>query len=355
MAHSHANAFDFLRVAAALAVLFSHSFPIMGLPEPATLSGQTLGNMAVAVFFSISGYLVCQSWQSDPHAGRFAARRALRIFPGLQVMVLLTVLVLGPAVTEVPLADYFGAGTAWGGIVYGALGLGSFPLPGVFQHNPLRGGVNGSLWTIKYELLMYCMLALAGSLSRRLLRACALALLLGAACWLGLALTRELPVQVPGLWRLGIEVYGDRIASLSVYFFAGVGLYMLRQKIVLSWLAAGAGMLALLLAADSVLGTVVSWLVLPYFTICFAFRAPQLFSRLRGYDYSYGIYIYAFPVQQACAAIGRRNGVGWGAVTLASLAITLALAALSWYWVERPALRFKDRLRQAGIGTYVPQ
>jgi len=153
--YSRQNAFDFLRVAAALAVLLSHSFPIVGLQEPTPVAGLTMGKLAVAVFFAISGYLVCQSWQTDPHVGRFAARRALRIFPGLLVMLLLTVLVLGPALTEVRLSEYFGAGATRKSLLYGALGLGSFPLPGLFEHNPMPGGVNGSLWTIKYELLMY--------------------------------------------------------------------------------------------------------------------------------------------------------------------------------------------------------
>ena len=353
--YSRQNAFDFLRVAAALAVLLSHSFPIVGLQEPTPVAGLTMGKLAVAVFFAISGYLVCQSWQTDPHVGRFAARRALRIFPGLLVMLLLTVLVLGPALTEVRLSEYFGAGATRKSLLYGALGLGSFPLPGLFEHNPMPGGVNGSLWTIKYELLMYCLLALLGRLTGRVTPGWILAALSGAACWIVLWLAGVPSLSVPGMWRLGLEVYVDRIAYLSVYFFAGVGLYMMRQKVPLSWSAVAVGVVSLLLVDNANFAMLVSWLVVPYSAICFAVRAPALFTRLKGHDYSYGVYIYAFPVQQACANIGMQHGYGWGGVTLTSLAATLALAAVSWYFVEEPALRLKNRLRAVGIGTYIPQ
>ncbi|MGO4377458.1 acyltransferase family protein [Pseudoduganella sp. RAF53_2] len=104
---AHDNAFDVLRMTAAAAVLYSHSFPLLGLPEPEPLPGLTWGRLAVAVFFGISGFLVAQSWESDSHGLRFLARRALRIFPGLLVLALLSALVLGPAVTVLPLAGIF--------------------------------------------------------------------------------------------------------------------------------------------------------------------------------------------------------------------------------------------------------
>lgn len=107
------NAFDFLRIFAASAVLYSHSYALYGLPEPYPLPGQTYGSLAVALFFSISGFLVCQSWMNDPSFSRFFIRRALRIFPGLLVVVILTALVIGPLFTTLTLQEYFASGTAW--------------------------------------------------------------------------------------------------------------------------------------------------------------------------------------------------------------------------------------------------
>lgn len=358
---SRANAFDFLRVAAATMVLISHSFPMVGLHEPMPVAGQTIGDLAVAVFFAVSGYLVCQSWQSDPHPGRFAARRALRIFPGLAVMALVTALVMGPAVSSLPVGEYLAARATWAGMAHGALGLGGFALPGVFEGNPLPGAVNGSLWTIKYELLMYLSLALAGCLFRRIGRVCLGLAVIGAVGWWALALVSPQPVPeptplpLPLAWRIGLVLDVDRIACLSVFFFAGAVLYMERWRIPLAWPLAGLGMAVLPLIDDPVLAMFACWLVVPYAAIVFAQRAPRVFARLRGYDYSYGIYIYAYPVQQLCASLGERGGYGWGAVTLASLLATLLLAVLSWYLVEKPALRLKDRLRTGRIAAYVPQ
>jgi len=94
------NNFNLVRLAAATAVVVSHSFALAtGDPaaEPlwSTL-GITLGGLAVVAFFMTSGYLVGGSLLSNGQPIRFAVARALRIYPGLWVALLLTVFVLGP-------------------------------------------------------------------------------------------------------------------------------------------------------------------------------------------------------------------------------------------------------------------
>jgi peptidoglycan/LPS O-acetylase OafA/YrhL len=97
--HSRSNSFDFLRVSAALLVLYSHSFSLVGLPEPASMAGQSYGSLAVALFFAINGYLVCQSWVHDPSPLRFVVRRALRILPGWGSLKWLAALAISIVVT----------------------------------------------------------------------------------------------------------------------------------------------------------------------------------------------------------------------------------------------------------------
>src|SRR5665213_1599973 len=97
------NNFDLLRLFAALLVFWFHALVFTGRPAPLLFSWVTPGPLGVYVFFLISGYLVSKSWQSDPHAGRFLARGSLRIFPAL---VVLTTLILGPALTTLPLTEY---------------------------------------------------------------------------------------------------------------------------------------------------------------------------------------------------------------------------------------------------------
>ena len=99
------NNFDFIRLVAALLVLVSHQFALQGLPEPGVQGLYSLGGLGVLVFFSISGYLVAQSWLNDPHWLRFAARRLLRIVPGLLVVMVACTFILGPVLTHLSLTE----------------------------------------------------------------------------------------------------------------------------------------------------------------------------------------------------------------------------------------------------------
>lgn len=281
------NAFDFIRVMAALAVLYSHSFVLYGQPEPLLAPGKALGSVAVAVFFSLSGFLICQSWQRDPSLRRFALRRALRIFPGLLVVVLLTVLLLGPLVASIPPAQYFSDPSPWLHLVKSAFAMGSPRIKGVFETNPFPYAVNGSLWTLRYEILMYMVLAGTGRATRGLpLRHVCLALFAGfALLWCMLAFHVQSRVMVPGVWRLGTEFHFDRIAYLGAFFFGGALANVYFERIKLSWFAAAALLLAVALV-DKQLVMPLLWLAVPYCVLVLAFRAPPLLRMVHGYDYS---------------------------------------------------------------------
>src|SRR5690348_16573762 len=170
-----ANNFDALRLVAALSVMFSHSFLIAGgseADEPfVRLSGNqcVLGLVGVFVFFVISGYLVTGSYCRRPVPGRFALHRILRIYPGLIVNLFVCAFVLGPLVTSLPLHDYLGSGKLYDYLgQYFVLTPRSPPLPGVtFVDNGVGNIVNGSLWTLRYEMMMYAMVLLLG-LARQL-------------------------------------------------------------------------------------------------------------------------------------------------------------------------------------------
>src|SRR5262252_2995814 len=107
------NNFDALRLIAAVAVIFSHSFLIAqgtGANEWLNLlTGNQcmLGLTGVFVFFAISGFLVTQSFEQTQGPLRYLAKRCLRIFPAFIVILVLTAFVLGPIVTTLPPADYF--------------------------------------------------------------------------------------------------------------------------------------------------------------------------------------------------------------------------------------------------------
>lgn len=344
------NAFDALRVAAALAVLYSHSFILYGLPEPVPMAGQALGSLAVALFFAVSGFLICQSWERDPHLGRYAARRALRILPGLWVVVLLTALVVGALYTTASLSGYFGSFSPWRYIATGGLAMGSPKLLGVFESNPFAFATNGSLWTLKYEIIMYVLLGILGRyLPRATLKAkCTLAFVFCALLWLFFAMHGYQKVALPFVWRLGVEVYFDRMAYLGAFFFGGACAHLYFKRIYLSRALALILVVPLPFIDNAVLMMVMLWFVVPYVMLVAAFKAPAVCRKMNGFDYSYGIYIYAFPVQQIVSQMGVERQWSWGTVLVVSTLATILLAALSWNYVEKPALRLKRFISSIG-------
>ena len=341
------NAFDFLRFVAAFSVLYSHSFALLGLPEPFLIFSFPAANLGVYAFFVISGFLVCQSWDRDPSLGRFAARRGLRLLPGLFVAVCFTVFVIGPLMTTLPVAQYFGTAGTWAYLLSNAgLSGGQYVLPGVFETNPYPGAVNGSLWTLRYEAILYIAVAIIGVTTRRTyLRWACLTLLTVFA--LGWCVSKALGVDTYtiGLPFTTITFDWMALAVFSTFFFAGSSLYALRGSVQLSILAALLLALPCMFASNIFWATLFMWVFLPYAILVFAFRAPAIFRRFgkRG-DCSYGIYVYAFPVQQVVTYYAVKIGAGWFPVFAVSSIATVILAGLSWHYVERPALGWKARL-----------
>ncbi len=328
------NNLDAVRFVAAGMVLYGHSFVFLGLREPVFLSWTPLGPLGVFIFFTISGYLVSESWDRDPNLWRFAIRRALRIFPGLIVCILLTILVLGPIMTTLSIRDYFAHGATLGYLRNIALYI-VYSLPGVFEHNKFPIAVNGSLWSLPVEFTMYIVLALIGVLRGNRWVLLALALVSAAITFFWASRTEQL-----------IVVYGFDLRQVflcGTYFWAGAVLYKFDCK---RWLTLSNAMMAVLLLLClepwTRALTAAAWILLPVAVLAFGFAASPVLTWLtRSGDYSYGIYIYAFPIQQSVASFWPKLGIAQY-LAVCSLA-TLLLAMLSWHLVERRALLFKPK------------
>lgn len=343
------NAFDFLRLAAALAVLFSHSFALYGLPEPVPIPGEaTIGGLSVYVFFAISGFLICQSWDRDSNLRRFIARRALRILPGLAVAVCFTAVVLGPLMSGLPVVEYFSRSEVWTYIANNVSVIcGKQTLPGVFTSNPAPKVVNGSLWTIRYEVMMYALLAGVGLSARRLRSGCLALLIALAAFWCTCKAANWTPQS--SYWRWELNINWRLAATWGVVFFAGSCLYLYRSRVPRS-VPLALSLCALCAVPVPVWPTALVWITVPYCVFVAAYGLPEWFRRIgKTNDLSYGIYIYAFPVQQTAVAVLMPRGYGWAAVLCASLVATVALAWLSWRLVESTALQWKSRLGRSGF------
>jgi peptidoglycan/LPS O-acetylase OafA/YrhL len=331
-----ANNVGTLRLLGALAVLFGHSFVLgSGAHDRDPISDVTrdiapyhlgLPGLGVSMFFVISGYLVTQSYKRRGNLVAYAEARLLRIYPALIVAVAATI-VLGLVITTDPAGSYI---TSRWTISYGIHDASLFhlrwTLPGVFESNPLSS-VNGSLWTLPAELRMYVLVALAGVLGA-----------VGRRTAFNLLL---LAIIVVGLATGGSPFVGNADQEqVAVFFLAGAALFANRESIPFS----GRG------AAIAVAVTVVASFTAAYplvFAFAFAYvilwiglgnpvRLPNLAARG---DFSYGAYLYAFPVTQLWIQI-LDPGSPWVVAALTFLTV-MPLAMLSWHLVERSALRRK--------------
>jgi peptidoglycan/LPS O-acetylase OafA/YrhL len=338
----HRNNLTALRWFAACLVLYGHAHAFLGLPEVLFMQIVPMGLLGVYIFFAISGYLVAQSWSRDPHVLRFMAKRALRIFPGLVVCTLLSVLVLGPLLTSLDANAYWQNEHTLGYLSNIALYI-SYHLPGVFANNAWPHAVNGSLWSLPVEFFMYLLLALIGlvgawvQVAHNIQRATA---------WLvgGMSL---LFIALAALWALPTQeamvVYRTdlrHIPMCGVYFMVGASLYCFQWEkhftlsnvllALVAWLS---------LSHRTQWFAMSSWLVLPFVVMAFGLARHPWLGRMHTRDYSYGIYIYAFPVQQTVASFWPQMPLP--AYLLSTFVITVALAATSWHFVEKPALKLK--------------
>ncbi len=343
-----ANSFGPLRLMMAAAVLISHSFFFVTgttAAEPLySLTGHSLGEHAVQVFFFMSGILVTQSYARSGSLIDFAVARGLRIFPGLIVCVLLTALVLGPLVSAFPPARYWADPVLPSYLTRTLLLItGSAPLPGVFTGLPASGLVNMSLWTLKYEVLCYAILALI----------CATGLLTGkykapatAALALGVALV-FIGTPKP------IETYSafDNLRYFALYFGMGVLAYQLRERLVIRASILAALFAVFALAIGSRFGELTGALFIGYLAIYassfhrgrVAHSDPAALTAAakagrdaQPADVSFGLYIYASPVQQTLLeAFPYLDAVSLAAATLA---LTSGLALASWIAIEKPAM-----------------
>ncbi|WP_327005697.1 acyltransferase [Dactylosporangium sp. NBC_01737] len=347
-----ANALGFLRLCLALAVLVGHSWPLgagRATPGLGFSHGQAdVGALAVDGFFVLSGFLVTAS-AARLGSVRFAWHRCLRIFPGLWVCLLATALLAGLFATFRD-AGLFAARNALGQPHQWGIGT-------LFSDTPygrLTGGgsvVNGSLWSLSFELFWYAVLTAltACGVIRRSPR---LILLLTAGAYAVLLsdFLHQLPAtpytipQPRGTFG-PIPFFGSLNTQTLVYlgflFLLGASAQLYQHRVPAHPLLAAAAAAVLLATLRFGAFHVLGYPALAYLLLWAACTLPPWTHRIgRDRDYSYGIYIYAFPTQQVMAALGVHH---WGlpAYIAASAAATTLLAAASWHLVERPALRLK--------------
>ena len=346
---SRDNNFDFIRLVAATMVLVNHTFALSGsgydpfLPllsaEPD--SYETLGGLGVNIFFIISGFLITNSWVSRPNIGEFIVKRSLRILPALAASTFFCVFVVGLSVTSLDHNAYFLNPETWVFLLNVFLYKIYIHLPGVFKHNPFNSAVNGSLWTLTIEAYCYCIVAAFGVLGLISKRAAPMIL---AACFIALDVFIRTDRHYAS--KVMLNMVASWAVKCFVFFMMGATIYAYSDRIPFNGYMASAMLLAYVLSwtlhMEHFGSYFTSYFTLPYLVLYVGFSKLPLINNLGGKigDYSYGVYVYAFPVQQTVMFHANGN-LGRGVFFIISLTFTLALAFLSWRLVEKPALGLK--------------
>lgn len=332
------NNFDFIRFIAASLVIFSHAFPLTGNQDllSAISNGQSdLGHLSVVVFFVISGYFITQSYHFSKSIFHYIKARVLRIFPGLIVAILISTFVIGPLVTIYSFGDYITDKGTYKYLEAILLYPMQWNLPGVFEKNIYPSSVNGSLWSIPFEFMFYILVAFLGVFSLlnkkiALIIFNVLILIVFLDYW---------PLSITHVWGLELKT----IFELLLYFVAGMLFFYYKDQIPYSKLFAMISLVVIYLSVYT--GGLKEMFVFFGTYLIFYFGYNQDLKTWKFYkygDFSYGIYIYAFPIQQFISHLygGDMNPYK---NFLISFPITLIFSILSWNLIEKKALDLKRK------------
>ncbi|WP_065489814.1 acyltransferase family protein [Rhodococcus opacus] len=336
------NALNAVRLVMAVGVIFWHSFPLTGHDVGFAPLRQLVADVWVDGFFAVSGFLITSSWVRRPDVRAYVVARLVRILPALYLCLALTAFVVAPVGVWMQGGNGVALLSSFAPVRYVLANAGIWiferGVGGTPSALPHSGTWNGSLWTLGWEALCYLgvlALGVVGLLTRR---------------WC-------LPVAFAGAWALlavttlaSIGGHAENAARFAVMFLAGALIFRFQDSIRYSYpLVIG----AFAITAGSMWlpdYRIVGALFWAYAVIGTGVLIKSKRLALRN-DVSYGVYIYAFPIQQLLF-------IGVGALpplafALLATLITLPVAALSWFWIEKPALRLKSfagpRVQRASV------
>lgn len=350
------NSLGFIRFFAAVVVIFTHCFALGDFDlQSLAFINQLPGTIAVEIFFILSGFLITASYLRSTSIFRYAWHRFLRIYPGLWFCLIFTAFVIAPVVFFFAnygnFSDYFSSPDN-NPFTYIQANLinprQQIRIANLFETNPWSSDLNGSLWTLWFEIKYYMLVPLLGlcgllTKRKRLFLGIFLVIFLIYILQLLVPATREFFFDIPYL-SLYTEngMYTWKGKRLLLYFMAGSLLFLYRKRV---------NMDSKPLFMMAVLGTLLGFTILPHDLICIivlpylifwlAIHLPfQNFEKNIQGDYSYGLYIYGYPVQQTLTCFGLHQ-YGFGIYFFLSIIGTLPLAIASWHYIEKPFCKFK--------------
>lgn len=338
------NNFDFLRILGALCTIFTHSFGLLGLYNKeylAVLSGQKIsfGYVGLCIFFSVSGYLIAKSAITSTSFKNYLWKRFLRVQPLLIVICLLSIFILGPIFTSLVTVNYFEnlASYTYFRNIMPVFGI-QYSLPGVFKDNISSASVNGSMWTLVVEERLYLfvgILFLMKYKSKKLF------------LWL-VGILNMMYFLKTVIFHKQMEAYLNGLDVFYALIFLNAACCFLLNidfskisRLALYFL----GIVLILFATLYVpFNESILVLVVPFLVIMLAYVRGPLNHVGRYGDFTYGIYIFSFPVQQILITLDLTGNDPLRLFFL-TLAIVLPMAIVSWHLLEKKMMLLKPKIR----------
>lgn len=337
---TRSNALNAWRLVLASGVILQHSWPLTGRKIYPPIE-QLLTQVWVDGFFAISGFLITASWVRNPRLREYFVARILRIFPGLWVCLAVVAFAIAPIAVAIqggspaklllsPSPFLYVLNNAVLNIYYESI-------DGTPRNIPFPGIWNGVLWTLIFEIFCYIAIAVvgvAGLLNRRWPAPVVFTLFLVTAALISYPITTVLP-----------PTFLQMIARFALVFAAGALLHQFQDMVPARWLLVGVSA-ATVVAAGLLVPNyrILAAIPLAYAVVVSGALVHQKRLRLQT-DLSYGVYIYAWPVQQLLVTCGL-GFLHPLAFTVVAGVATLPLAALSWFLVEKRALALKSRFKR---------
>lgn len=332
------NNFDLVRLIAALLVIWGHSFDLFETPnyiDPVKkiLVIDSPGTIAVYVFFFLSGVFITASMDNSTKT-HFIVMRLVRIWPALIICTFSVVFIIGSLFTNLTLYEYLEKRSTWtflicNSIIYNI----KWYLPGVFENNHHPNVVNGQLWTLPVEVECYTTIFILG-LSKILKNKYAVTIF-------------YILVFALYISNSGRILYFEPLKQV-VFFYSGTLVYIFRKYIELD-LRIG---LAFIFSCFGLYNTIfffpIFYITLIYNMLLFGASRSVLKIKLPG-DYSYGIYIYGYVIQQSCAHL-IPHITAYESLII-TIPLTLLFAIISWNLVEKPAILLGKKISKRPIMT----
>lgn len=341
------SGFDYMRLVLASGVIAQHTVNVSYGHLAAVALFHTPARIPFGIilpmFFSLSGFLVAGSLERNRSLISFLGLRAIRLLPALAFEVGLSAVFLGVIFTTMAPRDYF-LDQEFRSYFLNIIGWIHYQLPGVFVGNPVPRIVNGQLWTIPAELKCYITLAALGFVG-----------VIGRKRYVGWVIgITQLALMLLAIKNSSMDPAVVPIPVLVGCFLIGVCAFRIRDAIHMTLPTAS---IAGIVTAILLVSPHGDWLLpvpVSYLTIYVGTLNPKRDKFLLSGDYSYGLYLYGFPIQQAVATQSWAHD--WWINFVIAYPVALFFAILSWWLVEKPAMKLKALIYRAedfGLGFRV--